>query len=141
MQRHTPQNTWKIHGVSTKGNWYKQKEKELSKIFFFCAISLCKKWKYGNYHCKYSYFGCCKACSWVLYFCLPHNSHAFLMCLILCMASLSLFNTWLNHRGLLRFCSPRVLYKKNTREESKISNCHTTLFQNSSVLVSWPHSP
>ena len=29
--------------------------------------------KYEKYHCKYSYFGCCKACSWVLYFCLPHN--------------------------------------------------------------------
>jgi hypothetical protein len=32
-----------------------------------------QKIKYGKYHCKYSYFGCCKACSWVLYFCLPHN--------------------------------------------------------------------
>ena len=29
--------------------------------------------KNGKYHCKYSYFGCCKACLWVLYFCLPHN--------------------------------------------------------------------
>ena len=30
---------------------------------------------------------------------------------------------------------------KTTREESKMSNFHTTLFQNSFVLVSWPHSP
>ena len=29
------------------------------------------KMKYRKYHCKYSYFGCCKACSWILYFC--HN--------------------------------------------------------------------
>ena len=39
----------------------------------FINIALKKKMKYKKYHCKYSYFGCCKACSWVLYFCLPHN--------------------------------------------------------------------
>ena len=45
----------------------------------FAPIPVCphllivlKKMKYGKYHCNYSYFGCCKACSWVLYFCLPH---------------------------------------------------------------------
>ena len=30
---------------------------------------------------------------------------------------------------------------KTTREESKMSNFHTTLLQNRFVLVSWPHSP
>ena len=47
------------------------------------------------------------------------------------------------HRGLLRFVfMSRLLLKKNTREESQMSNFHTTLFlQNSFVLVSWPYSP
>jgi hypothetical protein len=39
-----------------------------------------------------------------------------------------------DHRGLLRFFFPSTL--KTTREESKMSNFHTTLFQNSFVLVS-----
>jgi hypothetical protein len=43
------------------------------------------------------------------------------------------------HRGLSRCFPPSTL--KTTREESKMSNFHTTLFQNSFVLVSRPHSP
>jgi hypothetical protein len=38
------------------------------------------------------------------------------------------------HRGLLRFFFHSTL--KKTREESQMSNCHTTLFQNSFVSVS-----
>ena len=37
-------------------------------------FALIYKMKYGKYHCKYSYFGCCKACSWVLY--LIHSTYA-----------------------------------------------------------------
>ena len=39
------------------------------------------------------------------------------------------------HRDLLRFFSP-ASNLKTTREESKMSDFHTTLFQNSVVLVS-----
>jgi hypothetical protein len=34
--------------------------------------------KYVKYHCKYSYFGCCKACSWVLYMNTYQNAPVFL---------------------------------------------------------------
>ena len=57
----------------------------------------------------------------------------------------NVFFSWslclLNHRGLLRFLFFFRVLLKTTREESKMSNFHTTLFQNSFVLVSWPHSP
>ena len=39
------------------------------------------------------------------------------------------------------FFPPSSSTLKTTREESKMSNFHTPLFQNSFVLVSWPHSP
>ena len=49
---------------------YSRSPRVVSPSFINSAL---KKMKYKKYHCKYSYFGCCKACSWVLYFCLPHN--------------------------------------------------------------------
>ena len=48
----------------------------------------------------------------------------------------TLFTRDADHRGLLRFFFFFSSTLKTTREESKMSNFHTTLFQNSFVLAS-----
>jgi hypothetical protein len=84
--------------------------------------------KYGKYHCKYSYFGCCKACSWYFIFCLPHNytvtcfldvfniMYCFTLCLTpdsMCKISLFPFIVWHLIRNMIFMNKPYNIQNTN----------------------------
>ena len=69
--------------------------------------------KYGKYHCKYSYFGCCSIFMGTLFLSSFINQHAFLVCLIIMFGFTFNFIVWHLIKCVKFLCSlSPVLYKR-----------------------------